>query len=103
MAPVGPKRRLVMFVVEPDPEEPADVIGDEPIWHDGAGRRLGHVAAATPTTAGCRWRWGYIPTELAEPAASSAGGSRSRSSASAARRACSSSPRSTPQGLRMRT
>ena len=31
----GPKRRLVAMVVEPDPDEPADVIGDEPIWHDG--------------------------------------------------------------------
>ena len=32
----GPARRLVAFVVEPDPDDPADVIGDEPIWHDGA-------------------------------------------------------------------
>ena len=24
------------LVVEPDAEDPADVIGDEPIWHDGA-------------------------------------------------------------------
>ena len=32
----GPKRRLVAFVVEPDPDDPADVIGDEPVWHDGA-------------------------------------------------------------------
>ena len=32
----GPERRLVAFVVEPDPDDPADVIGDEPIWHDGA-------------------------------------------------------------------
>jgi dimethylglycine dehydrogenase len=30
----GPARRLVTFVVEPDPDDPADVIGDEPIWHD---------------------------------------------------------------------
>ena len=35
-AETGPERRLVAFVVEPDPDEPADVIGDEPIWHDGA-------------------------------------------------------------------
>jgi dimethylglycine dehydrogenase len=33
---VGPARRLVTFAVEPDPDQPADVIGDEPIWHDGA-------------------------------------------------------------------
>ena len=32
----GRTRRLVAFVVEPDPDDPADVIGDEPIWHDGA-------------------------------------------------------------------
>ena len=32
----GPDRRLVAFVVEPDPDDPADVIGDEPVWHDGA-------------------------------------------------------------------
>jgi dimethylglycine dehydrogenase len=28
-----PARRLVTLVVEPDPDGPADVIGDEPIWH----------------------------------------------------------------------
>ena len=39
----GPARRLVAFVVEPDPDDPADVIGDEPIWHDGRGRRLGDL------------------------------------------------------------
>ncbi|NQV97771.1 MAG: GcvT family protein [Acidimicrobiaceae bacterium] len=31
----GPLRKLVMFTVEPFAQEPADVIGDEPIWHDG--------------------------------------------------------------------
>ena len=35
LAAGGPKRRLVAFVVEPDPDDPADVIGDEPVWHDG--------------------------------------------------------------------
>ena len=35
-AETGPERRLVALVVEPDPDAPADVIGDEPIWHDGA-------------------------------------------------------------------
>ncbi|MEL7210864.1 MAG: glycine cleavage T C-terminal barrel domain-containing protein, partial [Actinomycetota bacterium] len=29
----GPARRLVYLQVDPDPNEPADVIGDEPIWH----------------------------------------------------------------------
>jgi dimethylglycine dehydrogenase len=31
----GPARRLVVFRVDVDPDEPADVIGDEPVWHDG--------------------------------------------------------------------
>ena len=31
----GPERSLVYLEVDPDPDEPADVIGDEPIWHVG--------------------------------------------------------------------
>ena len=31
-----PQRYLSYFEVQPDPDEPADVIGDEPIWHDGS-------------------------------------------------------------------
>ena len=31
-----PRRYLSYFEVQPDPDEPADVIGDEPIWHAGA-------------------------------------------------------------------
>ena len=31
----APRRLLSYFEVEPDPDDPADVIGDEPIWHDG--------------------------------------------------------------------
>ena len=31
----GPKRELVMFEVDADPDDPADVIGDEPVWHIG--------------------------------------------------------------------
>ena len=27
---------MVYLDVDPDPDEPADVIGDEPIWHDGS-------------------------------------------------------------------
>jgi dimethylglycine dehydrogenase len=60
----GPKRRLVAFVVEPDPDDPADVIGDEPVWHDGSvvgwitsggyGHHVGRSIAL-----------GYVPTELA--------------------------------------
>ena len=55
----GPKRKLMMFVVEPDPDSPADVIGDEPVWHtgpDGDRWSAGSPAAATPTTPACRWR-----------------------------------------------
>ena len=62
----GPKRRLVAFVVEPDPDDPADVIGDEPVWHDGrvvgwitSGGYLHHVKASLAL--------GYVPTELATP------------------------------------
>ncbi len=66
MAAGGPKRRLVTFVVEPDPDDPADVIGDEPVWHDGTvvgwvtsggyGHHVGRSIAL-----------GYVPTELATP------------------------------------
>ena len=57
MADGGPKRRLVAMVVEPDPDAPADVIGDEPIWHDGDGRRLGDVGRVRPPRQGSRSRW----------------------------------------------
>jgi dimethylglycine dehydrogenase len=60
----GPKRRLVAFVVEPDPDDPADVIGDEPVWHDGAvvgwitsGGYGHHVRQSIAL--------GYVPVELA--------------------------------------
>jgi dimethylglycine dehydrogenase len=60
----GPARRLVTFVVEPDPDEPADAIGDEPIWHDGtvvgwvtSGGYAHHSAASVAL--------GYVPAELA--------------------------------------
>jgi dimethylglycine dehydrogenase len=62
----GPKRRLVTFVVEPDPENPADVIGDEPIWHDGevvgwvTSGGYGHSVDASIAL-------GYVPTALAAP------------------------------------
>ena len=52
----GPKRKLVMFEVDVDPDAPADVIGDEPVWHDGRGASAGSRPAATPTTRACRWR-----------------------------------------------
>jgi dimethylglycine dehydrogenase len=60
----GPTRRLVALVVEPDPDDPADVIGDEPIWRDGAvvgwvtSGGYGHHARASIAL-------GYVPTEMA--------------------------------------
>ncbi len=60
----GPARRLVTMVVEPDPDNPADVIGDEPIWHDGAvvgwvtSGGYAHYSKASIAL-------GYIPTHLA--------------------------------------
>jgi dimethylglycine dehydrogenase len=65
-AETGPERRLVAFVVDPDPNEPADVIGDEPIWHDDAvvgwvtsGSYGHHVKQSIAL--------GYVPTALAAP------------------------------------
>ena len=66
----GPKRKLTMFVVEPDPESPADVIGDEPVWHTGpTGERVvGWITSGGYAHySGVSLAWGYIPTELAEP------------------------------------
>ncbi len=63
----GPKRRLVTFAVDAPSIRGtvADVIGDEPIWHDGA--VVGWV------TSGGYAHWsqqsvalGYVPSELAE-------------------------------------
>jgi dimethylglycine dehydrogenase len=66
LAAGGPKRRLVAFVVDPDPDDPADVIGDEPIWHGGAvvgwvtsGGYGHHVRQSIAL--------GYVPSELATP------------------------------------
>jgi dimethylglycine dehydrogenase len=66
LAAGGPARRLVAFVVEPDPDDPADVIGDEPIWHDEAvvgwvtsGGYGHHVQKSIAL--------GYVPTELSSP------------------------------------
>jgi len=62
----GPRRRLVTLVVDPDPEAPADVVGDEPIWH--AGQVVGWV-----TSGGYGHHvkrsiaLGYVPAELASP------------------------------------
>ena len=67
----GPDRRLVTFVVEPDPDNPADVIGDEPVWHDdGSGQS---TVVGWITSGGyahfskASMAMGYIPAELATP------------------------------------
>ena len=80
LAAGGPKRRLCAFVVEPDPDDPADVIGDEPIWHDGAvvgwvtsGGYGHHVKQSIAL--------GYVPTSSRRPTVRAARASRSRSSA----------------------
>jgi len=68
----GPKRKLTMFVVEPDPSSPADVIGDEPIWHSGpdGDAVVGWITSGGYAHySGASLAWGYIPTELAEPGA----------------------------------
>ncbi|MFM2183782.1 MAG: hypothetical protein RJB61_2076, partial [Actinomycetota bacterium] len=63
MAAGGPKRKLVMFEVDVDPDAPADVIGDEPVWHDGqvvgwiTSGGYAHYSATSLAL-------GYIPTEL---------------------------------------
>ena len=66
----GPKRKLTMFVVEPDPDAPADVIGDEPVWHCSAegDRVVGWITSGGYAHfSGVSLAWGYIPTELASP------------------------------------
>ncbi len=62
----GPARRLVAMVVDPDPDDPADVIGDEPIWHDEA--VVGWVTSGGYLHhAGELLALGYVPTTLATP------------------------------------
>jgi dimethylglycine dehydrogenase len=61
----GPERRLVTLVVEPHAEEPADVIGDEPIWHEG--QVVGWVTSgAYAHHSGLSLALGYVPAALAE-------------------------------------
>jgi dimethylglycine dehydrogenase len=55
----------VVFKVDVDPEAPADVIGDEPVWHDGqvvgwiTSGGYAHYSQASLAM-------GYIPTELVD-------------------------------------
>jgi dimethylglycine dehydrogenase len=60
----GPKRKLVMFRVDVDPDAPADVIGDEPVWHDG--RVVGWVTSGGYAHfSAVSLAFGYVPAELA--------------------------------------
>ena len=61
----GPTRRLVTFVVDTGTDEDgADVIGDEPIWHDG--QVVGWVTSGGYAHhSGASVALGYIPAELA--------------------------------------
>jgi dimethylglycine dehydrogenase len=101
MAAGGPARRLVAMVVEPDPEAPADVIGDEPIWHDGSvvgwvtSGGYGHDVRESIAL-------GYVPAELATP--DGPGGGRFEIEIIGRRRPARLQPEPLfdPQGLRMR-
>jgi dimethylglycine dehydrogenase len=64
----GRERALVYLDVEPDPDEPADVIGDEPIWHDG--EVVGWVTSGAYAHHSRRsLALGYVPAALAQPGA----------------------------------
>ncbi|MDP2293819.1 MAG: glycine cleavage T C-terminal barrel domain-containing protein, partial [Actinomycetota bacterium] len=65
----GPKRKLVMFEVEVDPERPADVLGDEPVWHRGpnGSEVVGWITSGGYAHySGVSLALGYVPTELAD-------------------------------------
>jgi dimethylglycine dehydrogenase len=62
----GRRRALVYLEVDPDPDDPADVIGDEPIWHDG--EVVGWVTSgAYAHYSGVSLALGYVPAALASP------------------------------------
>ncbi|CAN5621565.1 hypothetical protein BH20CHL7_BH20CHL7_02180 [soil metagenome] len=98
----GPERRLVAFIVDVDPDEPADVIGDEPIWHAGAvvgwvtSGGYGHSVKQSIAL-------GYVPSELAE-AGPGAAGNQFEIEIIGRRRPARLQPEPPfdPQGLRMR-
>ena len=99
LADGGPKRRLVTLVVDPDPDAPADVIGDEPIWH--AGEVVGWVTSGGyGHFVGQSIALGYVPTDLA-----TAGGDAGFEVEIVGRRRPARpqpEPLHDPQGLRMR-
>jgi dimethylglycine dehydrogenase len=101
MAAGGPNRRLVAFVVEPDPDDPADVIGDEPVWHDGkvvgwitSGGYGHHVKQSIAL--------GYVPTELSTPDGPRGGGFEIEIIGRRLPARLQPEPLFDPQGLRMR-
>jgi dimethylglycine dehydrogenase len=68
----GPERALVYLDVDPDPDEPADVIGDEPIWHNGPDgwRVVGWVTSGGYAHYSARsLALGYVPAALARSGA----------------------------------
>jgi dimethylglycine dehydrogenase len=100
----GPERRLVTLVVEPHAEEPADVIGDEPIWHDG--QVVGWVTSgAYAHHSGLSLALGYVPAALAEPGAANSGhgGFEVEIIGHRCPARLQPEPAFDPQGLRMRT
>jgi dimethylglycine dehydrogenase len=61
----GPARKLVMFNVDVDKTRPADVIGDEPVFHDG--KVVGWITSGGYAHhSGVSLALGYIPSELAK-------------------------------------
>ncbi len=62
----GPARKLVMFTVDVDNQRPADVIGDEPVFHGG--KVVGWITSGGYAHySGVSLAMGYIPAELAKP------------------------------------
>lgn len=62
----GPARKLVMFSVDVDKDRPADVIGDEPVFHGG--KVVGWITSGGYAHySGVSLAMGYVPAELAKP------------------------------------
>jgi dimethylglycine dehydrogenase len=59
-----------MFEVDVDPDDPADVIGDEPVWlvgDDGDDRVVGWITSGGYAHySQLSLAWGYVPAELIE-------------------------------------
>jgi dimethylglycine dehydrogenase len=60
----GPARKLVMFKVDVDKDKPADVLGDEPVFHNG--EVVGWITSGGYAHySGVSLALGYIPAALA--------------------------------------